>query len=243
MLETFLCLFVFGGFWFWTVVVLSSIAIIGFLENDKTVGATVVCVSTLAATFFLGNIGVFGMIVENPWWVVGVIASYFVIGALWGIVKWGLFLRHVRERYQEAKEKFLADCSKLPIPQIMVDDYKQSISSGILVGLILEKWRTHVKEYESDIHGYGASAVSYQKYRRSIVKPLVSDHKARILTWMSYWPWSCLWTLLNDPIRKLFKHIYYRIKGTLQKMSDRVFRSIDAELSEDNDVDAVPLKK
>jgi hypothetical protein len=43
------------------------------------------------------------------------------------------------------------------------------------------------------------------------------------MTWMSFWPMSLLWTLLNDPIRKLFTEIYTRISGTLQKIADREY--------------------
>ena len=54
--------------------------------------------------------------------------------------------------------------------------------------------------------------------------PDVSDHKAKIMGWMMLWPASMVWTMLNDPVRRIFEEIYDRIGGGLQAMSDRVFQ-------------------
>lgn len=53
--------------------------------------------------------------------------------------------------------------------------------------------------------------------------PQVSEHKARIIGWMALWPASMVWTVLNDPVRRVFEEIYDRIGGGLQRMSNRIF--------------------
>ena len=50
--------------------------------------------------------------------------------------------------------------------------------------------------------------------------PLAKDYKSKIILWMSYWPWSALWTLLNDPVRKLFNAIYRKISIMYQRISN-----------------------
>lgn len=62
-----------------------------------------------------------------------------------------------------------------------------------------------------------------------ITKPVVRDHKSRIMTWMCFWPFSMVWTLINDPIRRIFKAIYSRIKGMLQRIADRAFEGLEPE--------------
>ena len=59
---------------------------------------------------------------------------------------------------------------------------------------------------------------------------MASRNKAKILRWMSYWPWSFAWTMLKDPIRKAFLTIYRDIAAHLQKISDRAFRGVEADL-------------
>ena len=54
----------------------------------------------------------------------------------------------------------------------------------------------------------------------------VSEHKQRIVTWMTLWPWSALWTLLSDPLVKFYNFVYDRIAKSLQAISDRLFADI-----------------
>jgi len=41
---------------------------------------------------------------------------------------------------------------------------------------------------------------------------------------MCFWPFSLVGTLLNDPVRKLFKFIYNRINGLYQKIADEILK-------------------
>ena len=62
------------------------------------------------------------------------------------------------------------------------------------------------------------------------IVPKAHDHKGDILMWMTYWPFSSLWTLINDPIRKIFRTIYTNIASSLQAISDRMFKTATADL-------------
>lgn len=65
---------------------------------------------------------------------------------------------------------------------------------------------------------------------KAALVPSPRDHKARIMIWMAWWPWSMLWTLLNDPIKRLFRAIYRALLTRLQKISERAFRRVDDDL-------------
>ena len=56
--------------------------------------------------------------------------------------------------------------------------------------------------------------------------PKVSDHKSRILVWMFYWPFSALWTLVDEPVRKTYLFIYRHIASYLQNMANKIFASL-----------------
>lgn len=61
------------------------------------------------------------------------------------------------------------------------------------------------------------------KLRRSYSIPLkVRDHKARLMRWMGYWPFTFLWSLLHDPV----EFVYNLISGGLQRISDRAFANV-----------------
>lgn len=60
-------------------------------------------------------------------------------------------------------------------------------------------------------------------------RPKASEEKGRIMSWMFYWPFSGLWTLINDPVKRAFKSIYDFLENTYEKMSARVFKDLEEE--------------
>lgn len=52
--------------------------------------------------------------------------------------------------------------------------------------------------------------------------PQVNNHKSDIMRWLSWWPFSFVGTILNDPLRRLFEAVYDLIGDSLQKMSDGI---------------------
>lgn len=54
-----------------------------------------------------------------------------------------------------------------------------------------------------------------------------SNHKELITLWIMYWPWSALWTLLDDPLRRLVNWIYRQIQFVYVRISDKVFAGIN----------------
>jgi len=66
--------------------------------------------------------------------------------------------------------------------------------------------------------------------RRNHLKPDPKHEKSRILRWMTYWPWSMAWTLVNDPVREVFNYMYKRLEMIYQKIVDRAFGDTDGDL-------------
>jgi len=56
--------------------------------------------------------------------------------------------------------------------------------------------------------------------------PTAKEYRKDIVVWMSYWPWSMTWTLLNDPIKRFFNFVYLKFSTLYQKLSDRIFKDI-----------------
>jgi hypothetical protein len=51
-----------------------------------------------------------------------------------------------------------------------------------------------------------------------------SAQQSRFLTWIAYWPWSLFWTMVNDPLKRAARRIYYELQATYQRITDRVWR-------------------
>jgi hypothetical protein len=57
----------------------------------------------------------------------------------------------------------------------------------------------------------------------------VANSKWKIYMWIVYWPWSGLWTLIHDPIKRILKFIYRQIKGLLKNIYDRQFADVKSD--------------
>jgi hypothetical protein len=245
MLETALGLFALGTIWFWLLMIGSSIAIIAFLENDKAWASTVTFVFTIAALIGLGNMGILSWIMTNPLLLLGVIALYFVCGTVWMCFKWWLFVTNRGERYKEKMGEFieeldgkLIDFEKDPESLVLAEfkdeaylkDAQQTVKTGKLVGKLWDAWREYVKNHDNDC----TRAKGYKTipdYKNRLAQPLRRNHKGRIIAWATYWPWSFFWTVLNDPIRRIMRRIYWRLSAFLDKISDRAYKKINEELN------------
>jgi hypothetical protein len=54
--------------------------------------------------------------------------------------------------------------------------------------------------------------------------PKASENYKRIIMWMTYWPFSGVWTLINDPVKRAFKFCYLHLAGAMQAISNSVFK-------------------
>lgn len=78
-------------------------------------------------------------------------------------------------------------------------------------------------------HGQ-VNAQNQREFRATVMSAIRGDHypvqasrnKARITLWMTYWPFSGLWTLINDPVRRTFNYCYERCARSLQALSNAV---------------------
>lgn len=216
MLESLglLGLFAIGTFWFWTLLVVESALLFWALEEDSGFGATVSLIVTVLLLQYLGDANVFGYIKGNPLEVVSYVLGYFLFGTLWSFGKWYFFLLNLREKYDEARAFFLKNRNVAgnQIPVSMRNDWKKY-------------WHDQVRSLD---HYYEGAV------REEDLIPKARNHKARILLWMTYWPWSMVWTLICDVVKKIFKHIYQALQRWYQRIANHVFRGIENDLPPQN---------
>ncbi len=119
------------------------------------------------------------------------------------------------------------------------------IGAYILVGTgwgVL-KWQFHVLRCARDYARHvGEFKDAFQSWDKSVHKrapypqwlaayhdlpPSPGKNRSRIVTWMVWWPFSFLDTLLSDLIRRLFDWVYDELSEMLEYISSRAFRHFD----------------
>lgn len=129
---------------------------------------------------------------------------YFLIGACWSVLKWYFFTRALREAYDVARLQVIGQ--RLD-PQATTTEQER----------ILRQWRQNL--------GY--------RYRNLTIPPDPADHTGRILMWIGHWPFSMLWTLINDPVRRIVEWLYGRLKNIYRAISKSAFADIDVRVDDD----------
>lgn len=106
-------------FWFWTMIVVQSALIVFFVEHGSPIGAIFSLAALIGGIGFfpsqwpsigvaaLGEDGLLGWLGSNFWMILAGGALYLLIGLGWGMLRWWMFVRHLREDYEQQKSQWL----------------------------------------------------------------------------------------------------------------------------------------
>lgn len=186
-----------GGMAFWLMSFVASCILIAFINYDKGWFAGIWSIVTVVCLSWVTSFDLIGWVIGNPWTLASYVAFYFVAGAVWAVIKWWFYLNKRKGEAQALKQIFLTR-QKLPDNTIPVE--------------MKDKFR----EYVAD---------SYEYHDRDY-PPQASRHKSDWMFWASYWPFSFVWTMLDEPIKKAWLFIYNKLGNMMQRMSDTMFKDI-----------------
>lgn len=188
-------LFSFAVSWAYSILLLESVLLLFLIEKNKPGWCTISMLSTFGLLKLLAGVNVFGLAWHHPGLAVLAVFGYLGGGVAWAIIKWYLYVRSRREKYEEAKNNW----------------HNRQVEPGSVKIITWE--------------------ISYERGRflnsKKGLAPLVRDNKWRVFTWMGYWPWSMAWTVINDPIKKIWEAIYSRIHDALQTISNSAFKDVN----------------
>ena len=206
-------IFVFLGPLWWTLVFSSCVGIIYFLENGKGTVSFFVLLATLAAMVGLGNTPLISFVQENPNACIAFLLSYFLIGAIWCIIRWKFFVKKKLSEYNELKINWLKEqgSATTEVPEELKGKWYDVL------------YKNSAYSYETNVR----LPNSYTYERAICIRPMASRNKARIGNWIGYWPWSLVWWILADAITSIVDEITYYIMGWLEEISIRQFKSTE----------------
>lgn len=147
--------------------------------------------------------GVPTLIISNWQTSIVVLLCYFVIGIFFSVFKWFLLMFNLRNDYILGKKNFLADRG--------IDE---SSNNPLIPDELKKDWKNECYKY------CGHASIGFVK--GSIT---ASSNKPRIVFWIGWWPISLVWTLINDPLRKIANFIFDRCK--------RIYEDICSKLNKD----------
>lgn len=200
-----------GAIGFWILIALEFVCLLTCMAKDKGTWATVSLIATCAIFNWLCGVPLLSWIAGHFWLALAYAGGYLVIGTVWSVIKWYSYVTDQRERYDELKAKFLK---------------KRSIEGEIVPKGLRVDWERELND------GHGNGGCSYRRCA-CIGRPLARNHKDDVIRWMSYWPFSLLWTVLFNWVVKVCNKIYQQIQASLQKISDHKFKDTAADFTDE----------
>src|SRR5690349_17978456 len=100
-------IFVVGSLWFWLLLAVETVVLLILLEWDQGGLATVTFLATLVLLQFLGDINIYGYVVQHPLTVALGAVGYFALGTCWAVAKWWFYVREQRGWYDELRSAFM----------------------------------------------------------------------------------------------------------------------------------------
>jgi len=106
-----------------------------------------------------------------------------------------------------------------------------AIYIGVGLAWSLAKWFFFVRDIREQYLAFLEEKKAGKKanWFHTDVPPKASRHKGEIISWIGYWPISIVWTLFDDFLTKVFRHVYDLFAGTFQRISNAQFKGIPVE--------------
>lgn len=188
---------VIGSLFFWILLAGTCCLVLAAVEGENAVGALFTIVGFIAIVVFFSNFDYHSVREWNPWHILGYIALYILLGIGWGYVKWIFFLLNARDDYRRDRE-------------IWKKNFERDKKDG---STTYDSFETYLNRH--CISSYGGSSFP----------PSASENKERITTWMAYWPFSALWTLSREPLKRLYNYLHKVIAKSFEQISRSIFAS------------------
>lgn len=102
-------------------------------------------------------------------------------------------------------------------PLVLVFCFVGYLLAGAIWSLV--RWFLYLKGLSIDKDENG-------KVRHSKYKFEVSSNKGRITNWMMYWPFSLIWTVIDEPVKKSFRWIYSKLEGKYNSISESITKDL-----------------
>lgn len=224
MLTGLLALFAIGTLPFWLLFAGLVGVILLLTELEAKELTTTVAIATIAVLWALWPTPVLPWIAENFIWLLAGLIGYVAAGAVWAVVKWTFFvsrlMEHVEPIVAKYRKAFEIQRSRYPS---LPDAQKKQLGEDSYVPIIYEG-----NAYEYDFSDETkANERLFDNISREAIRiddmesfpPHPTRYKSKIMFWLCYWPFSLVVTLINDPIRKLFRMVYRNITRLLTGIS------------------------
>jgi hypothetical protein len=196
------------GFWLVSLVVFG--VFIALTENEHWGWASTLLVSVFGGLWLLGIFNIYRFALEHPGTLFFWIGAYIVTGIVYGAIKWYVFCRKQRKKYNEAKADF------------MKARHATEFTSELKV-----EWTEKLRNQDNRYDRYKVVSVEFPKWQDNIEK---------IINWMYLWPFSIFGMILTDFVREVWEHLCEWMGGVYDSIAKSVWSGVENDLASEEDI-------
>ena len=209
----------------WVFIALCILCVIMLIavETEKPWGAFGSLVAAGALVHFTGTFDMLNVL--HDWKsLLMFVGFYIVAGVVWGACKWvfhTISWGNTQESLvQDARREFLQrlGLSGNEIPS----NHKDAWTKWVKQTSYDHSWKATYEELQRPPSGYLSDPDDLH----------IRNNIGRLMIWCAYWPWSFIWTVLDDPLKAIFKFLVINVFGGLmQAFSNRATSRVEQEIS------------
>lgn len=208
----------FSPLW-WLLTVAASTVIILSLSFEKGKITTFILFASALLMVFLGDLQPINWFSENPTTAILTVVGYVLLGGLWGVFHWYHFVKERYNKYQDAKVAWLRSKGANELTESLKEEWEKYLLDSY-------DWSYSFNRTELDQSGHSV----YVSKRALKIIPYAWEYKSTIILWMSYWPWSAFWWLMEDFIINIFRSLQRRLSNLMDRVSKWVFQNLESDL-------------
>jgi len=203
-------LIVFGGFWFWALIIAFIIAEISCVHYVSPFAGGFVLLLTSAILLLFGQLKVALVYCFNrPGQSAGIIVAYLVVGVLFSAFKWYRYVKAKTKAFNILKSETLEKHGVKTFGELPVED--------------LSRQGTWDKRDPRDWLNNHFDSCKMQ------CDP--GQNKDRITTWILYWVFAMFWDIFETITIRLIDNIFESVKSMFSGITKRLFRGLEADMS------------
>lgn len=222
----------------WGLILLVVLVIINFplVEREHEGWAALILIGICVALSSALGFNLLGFLAHHPAEAAGYVLLYFCLGGGWSVFKWDRYNKRATQDLKQKLSTFISNWkTRLEHAPEGNDVYAwghRTFGETWIFGkndadiaAARVEMLAHLEQNEvpdgllQEWHGYSDSQ-----------KPLLFEHKERILGWIAFWPWSALSYVFYDLLRDIAEWVWERLAGVYQRITDRHYADIDPRL-------------
>jgi len=185
--------------------IISAIIIIVALEMEREGVASTFFSLAIALVLYAHSAEILAFLSANVLNTVYFAVGYVILGLGWSFLRWNEKVKSVFRKLREKRDKFTSEFGRL--------DFEEN----------QKKFNEKINYDFKDGNNKVITIENKDSFEKVVTKitPKGIEHKALIVSWISYWPLSIIGTLLNNPFRRFFNMVYESVSGFYDEIAKR----------------------